>query len=374
MNWQLFVLFAAAFAPFSLSSASSAKAQDASRVTGPVSHENLAIYFVRGPSAPGPVPLTLNEALMKGNVVVHETGSVNRLQIENLSDEEVFIQAGDIVKGGKQDRVLTVSLLLSAKSGNVPIDAFCVEKGRWSARAAESTARFASAAQALPSREAKIAMMAPSKPADAAAAAPALQQSAGRHQRVDRGANADRAVQQARGYDETGSRQQKVWDSVGQIQSKLSSNLKARVASELSASSLQLSLENEKLIAARAAYVAALKAAGEQDDDIIGYVVAINGKVSSADVYPSNGLFRKMWPKLLDASATEAIGDKGSVAAPAPGIDGVQAFLANADKAKADAVGLDARLTRESRDADHAMMFATTRKAGGFVHRTYLAK
>jgi hypothetical protein len=33
------------------------------------------------------------------------------------------------------------------------------------------------------------------------------------------------------------------------------------------------------------------------------------GAPSRADIYPSNGLFRKMWPKLLRASITEAISD-----------------------------------------------------------------
>ncbi len=56
----------------------------------------------------------------------------------------------------------------------------------------------------------------------------------------------------------------------------------------------------------------ALKAKGEAGDDIVGYVFAVNGKLNSADVYPSNGLFRKMWGKLLTASAIEAIGHRNA--------------------------------------------------------------
>ena len=108
-----------------------ALADPSPRISGPHVHENLAIYFVHGQGAAGPVPLTLQEGLAKGNVQVVETGRVNELQIENTGGEEVFIQAGDIVKGGKQDRVLTVSLLLPANSGRVPIASFCVEQGRW---------------------------------------------------------------------------------------------------------------------------------------------------------------------------------------------------------------------------------------------------
>src|SRR5687767_8291627 len=93
-----------------------ARADQAARISGPFTHENLAVYFVHGSSVTGAVPLTLQEALAKGQVQVVETGRVNELQIENTGAEQVFIQAGDIVKGGKQDRVLTVSLLLPATS------------------------------------------------------------------------------------------------------------------------------------------------------------------------------------------------------------------------------------------------------------------
>ena len=103
-------------------------------VSSPHVHENLAVYFIHGESAAGPVPLTLQEALDKGSVRVLETGSVNELKIENTGSEDIFIQTGDIVKGGKQDRVLTMSFVLPPKSGEVALAAFCVERGRWSAR------------------------------------------------------------------------------------------------------------------------------------------------------------------------------------------------------------------------------------------------
>ena len=87
------------------------------------------------------------------------------MQIENLGNDEVFVQSGDIVKGGQQDRVLTVSLLLPPKSGRIPIASFCVEQGRWTARGKEDVKTFATASAVVPSREAKIAMKAPAPPA-----------------------------------------------------------------------------------------------------------------------------------------------------------------------------------------------------------------
>ena len=49
-------------------------------------------------------------------------------------------------------------------------------------------------------------------------------------------------------------------------------------------------------------------------------MVAINGQMSSANLYPSNAMFRKMWDKQLAAVVTEAIGEKSGTgpASPAP--------------------------------------------------------
>jgi hypothetical protein len=328
------------------------------RVTGPVVHENLAIYLVRGRSAAGPVPLTLDEALKKRSVNVHETGSVNELQIENLGDDEVFVQSGDIVKGGQQDRVLTVSLLLPPKSGRVPIASFCVEQGRWTARGKEDVKTFATASAALPSREAKIAMKAPVTAS------------------ADLNPSARPGVRTTRSYaaEDTSQRQQEVWRRVRSVQEKLSNNVGAPVYATAWQTSLQLALENEKLKEAQASYVSALNSAGEKDDDVVGFVFAVNGRLNSAEVYPSNGLFRKMWPKLLQASVTEAIGHRNAGAEPVPSGEIARAFLEEAAKGKASEKPLPAQVMLEVRDADKAFYFETRRVSGAFVHRSYLAK
>ncbi|MEQ1612852.1 MAG: DUF6569 family protein [Hyphomicrobiaceae bacterium] len=345
-----------------------AKAKSAPRVAEPVTHANLSVFFLRGASTSGPVPLTLSEALAKGMVTVHETGDVNQLEVENSGPGEVFIQAGDIVKGGQQDRVLTVSLLLSAKSGRMPIGAFCVEQGRWSARGKEDVKLFASSDKAVPSREAKLAMLAPAKPRPEPAPsqlAPAGETMQG--QRI-------RPAGIGRGGSDTGSRQSEVWANVGKIQEKLSSNLKAKVAAGASASSLQLSLENEALGAAKAAYIEAFKDKAS-DGEIVGVAFAINGRISSAEIYPSHGLFAKMWPKLLDASATEAIGDQHEVAGAAPTTANVTAFLASADGGKAEPVATIASgLSRQAFEGAGALAVATRRADGAEIHRTYLAR
>ncbi len=317
------------------------------RLSGPVVHGNLAIYFVHGESRSGPVPLTLQEALDRKVVTVRETREVNELQIENTGDEEVFVQSGDIVKGGQQDRVLSVSLVLPPHSGPMPIASYCVESGRWSARGNEDARVFSSANAALPSREAKLKM--------AGAVAP----------------------RQGVAADAVGSRQQEIWKSVSQIQSKLSSNLGAPVAAPRSQTSLQLTLENDRLAREQAEYFAALEPRGVQGDDIVGYVFAVNGKVNSADIYPSNGLFRKMWPKLLRASITEAIGERDAVNVPPPSTADVHGFIGAANSGRTVETSVGERARVRVQDNARAMVLETrpaAAPAASWVYRNYLAK
>lgn len=328
------------------------------RVTGPVVYENLAIYLVHGKSASGTVPLTLDEALAQKVVEVHETGSVDELQIENLGNEEIFVQSGSIVKGGQQDRVLSVSLMLPPRSGRVQIASFCVEQGRWSARGKEDVKTFATASAVVPSREAKLAMKAPAQPTPVPDAVGGI----------------GRTRTMAYAGSDIGSRQQEVWKSVRSVQEKLSTNLAAPVAAPASQSSLQLALENEKLKDAQASYLAALQGAAEKDGDVVGYVFAVNGKLNSAEVYPSNGLFRKMWPKLLQASITEAIGARNAGGDATPTSGAAMAFLDEAAKGAASEKPLTADVKLETRAGDKAFYFETRRASGDFVHRSYLAK
>lgn len=321
----------------------SAAADAKPRLAGPVIHDNLAIYFIKGESADGPAPLTLKEALEKGAVRVHETGEVRRLEIENIGDQEVFVNAGDIVKGGRQDRALTASLLLTPRSGRVPIAAFCVERSRWSKRATEDVAGFASSEETLPSREAKLAM----RSVQAAPPGPVGAYS---------------------------NPQGEMWASVASIQQKLQSSLGESIASPSSESSLQLALENETLQEARDAYIRALRPEGEQATDITGFAFAVNGRLSSADIYASNGLFRKLWPKLLTASATEAIASKDEPRRAPPTLGAVAGFLADAEKGEKTEQALGANVVLDSRVTETAIYSETRTPKAGWTHRNYLAR
>lgn len=364
-----------AIAPvFGLAFATQLRADPETTVSGPHTHHNLSVYFIHGKSADGPVPLTLEEALAKGLVEVHETGEVSRLTLENKSKEEVFIHAGDIVKGGKQDRVVTSTLVLPPKSGKIDASVYCVEAGRWAARGREDVMRFSASAEMMPTKDARMALMnAPSATAGLGAVGNAADPSTG-----DRGNDPNRSyTEPSQRTLETastrGGGQTEVWSKVAEIQTKLSGKLKEKVNDEKSESSLQLALENKKLNEEREGYIKSLEGAPAGRDDIIGYAIAVNGEIASADVYASNALFKKLWPRLLKAAVTEAISADEVANIKVPETAGIQAFLArdNVEEHKAQSVAGATLATRNS----EAAFDAETRSADGkFLHRAKLKR
>src|SRR3954469_11780818 len=114
----------------------------AGKLSGPFTHRNLQIFLIHGDTQlENRHYATLGEALARRMVVIKETGNVSELAIENPSGEAtVFLHAGDIVKGGRQDRTIRDDLILQTRSGWTPLPSFCVEQGRWTRRGSEDAA------------------------------------------------------------------------------------------------------------------------------------------------------------------------------------------------------------------------------------------
>ena len=79
---------------------------------------------------------TLDQALAKGVMRISERGhgSVPALLVENQTDEPIFLMAGEIVTGGKQNRAISQDILLAPRSGSISLGVFCVEQGRWTSQ------------------------------------------------------------------------------------------------------------------------------------------------------------------------------------------------------------------------------------------------
>ncbi|MCI0337407.1 MAG: hypothetical protein L0226_07520 [Acidobacteria bacterium] len=343
-------------------------------LSGPYSYNNLSIFLIHGQdNSKGKPPLTLKEAMAQKKVVVHETGEVNQLAIENVSQEEVFVQSGDIVKGGQQDRVLAFDLVVPAKSGKMPIESFCVEQGRWSRRGEEVVTAFSSSDKMLNSKDLKIAakekasqgevwdnvaksqrklsagVLAASSPA---ASAPAPHQSPVSGGGGGSGAGAGGSTGRGGSYGFS-------------------------VASSISSSSLQLSLENKSLQDTAKGFIKKLSPIIERKSDVIGYAFAINGEINSADVYSSHALFKKFWPKLLESSAIEAIGEfEKDRTYKSPTTDAIKTFLNEAEDGKADAKKVTSRVTVIKRETGKNLFFETRdrKNDGEWIHRNYITK
>jgi hypothetical protein len=304
---------------------------------------------------PGKTPLTLQEALTRKKVVVHETKDVNKLAIENVGAEEVYVQAGDIVKGGQQDRTLAYDLIVPARSGRMALEAFCVEQGRWNGRGNESRTNFSASVAQLNSKDLKLAA-------------------------------------------KKSKSQQEVWSRVSESQGKIAKNLggnraaggvpgggaavsggvlSAPALAPASPTSLQLTLENREVKKSSQEYTKLLANIIQDKPDAIGYVFAINGKINSADVYGTSALFRKLWPKLLDASAVEAFSERDTQKAPATTtVDDVHSSLAEAENGEMTTKDVTKRVRLVTRENEKAVFFETRDRAHdeAWIHRNYLTK
>jgi hypothetical protein len=77
----------------------------------------------------------MKRALGEGQLTLTEKSGgaeVNKLMATNAGKDTIYLMQGEVVSGGKQDRVLAQDMLL-APGQTIDVAAFCVEQGRWDA-------------------------------------------------------------------------------------------------------------------------------------------------------------------------------------------------------------------------------------------------
>ncbi len=276
------------------------------RLLEPVSYENLRIFpVVSGSSHDTSWFLTLDEGLASGEVQVREQGSegmarsrdgvarptysngasVNQLVLMNRSKKPLLLLAGELVSGGKQDRVIGKDRLVPAGSEPLPLDVFCVEHGRWSAGA-----NFA---------EAKT-IVHPSVREQAA-----LKQDQGEVWSAVRGGTTRKAEARA--------------DSDSSMASAAAppvlanSQISETVQVEAPTESYRKIYESKRVGSSVDEYVSELQkrfsraTSGVKDGQVVGVVVAYGGEVAWSDIFASNDLFQQYWNKLLRSYVVEAL-------------------------------------------------------------------
>ena len=292
------------------------KASGGYQVLAPIRNGNLTIFpVVADTSHDTSQFLTLDEGLRSGDVVVTEAGSagplvrprpghpvwdehprggaqVNQLVLINNSKRPLLLLAGEIVTGGKQDRIIGKDRLVPAESDPVDLSVFCVEPGRW----VGSSAKFG----------APMAMVQPS---------------------IRAKAMADKD-------------QQKVWNQVGQARTAMAETVTVE-AGALAAAPIQESSSYARAVDSQEVkkQLDTVAAPVQQqyqsvihqlrDRHAVGVVVAVNGQVIWADVFASTSLLEKYWPKLVRSYAAETFSQQGKSAA--VDIHAAQEFLDHLD-------------------------------------------
>jgi hypothetical protein len=314
-------------------------------LSDPVSFENLSVYFVRSASSKGSAPLTLQEASAKGQVRIREMSTGTPL-LDNLSGKPIFVPFGTLLTGGLQDQVVSSSLFVGPGATGISLPVFCVERGRSVKRQGDDETAFAVSDALIPSRVAKLAILS--------------------------GASHTRVTDYVR--------QIGVWLTIASMKQGFAAQLDAPIQSPRAVTSLPLALAHPGVSLVQSPYVEALTAAPPAANDVIGAVFAINGKLSSAEIYGSHALFQKMWPSLLRAYAGEAGVARDLPTTELPSRATALAFVINGERVvtraarTATAVRIDT-LAPFAKAENESGVFAATRSATrGWSHKSYVAK
>jgi hypothetical protein len=222
----------------------------------PVSHEGLTIVPVYARKVfDGTEYVTLEDALKMKWIEITEVegGRVPQVKISNLSKNVLFLMAGEILSGARQDRILAQDVLLNPETRDLLAPVFCVEHGRWT---------FTS--QAFTSKS-----------------------------------NLGTASLRAKAIAQAPAAQSRIWEEV-QAQ-----NEKLDVATGTGA--YQAAYEKRENKEAIEAIERKMRDELRLADDTVGVVIALGGRVVSADVFANPYLFKKQWPKILRSSALSSL-------------------------------------------------------------------
>ncbi len=281
------------------------------KVLEPIRNGSLTVFpVVASRSYPTGEFLTLDEGLRSGDVVVteygnvrglirrhnapaiqHDSAEVNRLVLINNSKRPLLLLAGEIVAGGKQDRVIGKDRIVPPESDPVDLSVFCVEPGRWVA----TSANFSTSGATY-----------------AAGAGAAVGSSNGN-------ASTLMAQPSVRAKAMGDKDQAQVWAEVRKQQQSMAMEVTGASTSPpntnqiTSTSSYAVVMENKDVKKEVDKIAKPIEQNYQsliqqlRDRKAVGVVVAVNGHVIWSDVFASTELLEKYWPKLVRSYASEAV-------------------------------------------------------------------
>jgi hypothetical protein len=287
------------------------KADGGWRLLEPVTYENLSIFpVVNANSTDTSWYLTLDDGLASGEVQVRELGtegmvrnrdggirpaysngaSVNQLVLINRSKRPLLLLAGELVSGGKQDRIIGKDRLVPAGSEPLPLDVFCVEHGRWS-----SGANFTDAKTIVhPSvREQAAVQQDQIRVWSAVRSGTTAEVSAGAPMGVGSGGGNAASAPPAAPLAEARISRTIQEDAPTESYNKIYKSRNVTGSADTYVDELQRKF--------------ARQTAGLKGAHVVGVVVAYGGEVAWSDIFASDDLFRQYWKKLLRSYVVEAL-------------------------------------------------------------------
>jgi len=262
-------------------------------------------------------------------------GDVNRLMVLNRSGKPLYLMPGEVIVGGKQDRTIGREGIICSGDEPVPIDVYCVEHGRWAGRGEAEASLLLSSIAAFHDRRA------PDEET--------LNQLANEAKRGKFVVSAGNLSKESRLAVQAGKGQQEVWNEVG------AANARANV--QMRSGAFTANYADGRVADQLKAYVDELEIPIREQEQVVGVIVATNGKVEAVDVFESTPLFKKLWPKLLRSYALDAANAASAPeAAKACTPDDAEDFLATARKAEV-----------EGETEGEGGLVVTRRSAGGVV-------
>jgi hypothetical protein len=272
-----------------------------SAMLAPIRYQNLTVIpIVATSKTDDEVYLTLDQGMAEKLVSVSEldeNGNVNELRISNKSKMPLFVMSGEVIVGGKQDRIIGRNAIVPANvTQTIPV--FCVEHGRWSGRRAEFKSANALAHAGLREK--------------------ATFEDQGKVWSEVSTKNAKRRTTNGT-------------DTYRDIAGQQTAAPPAAGAAETGATGTIASWDVE--LTARLAEVPP-----QERVRMVGFAVALNGEVVAVDQFDSPQLFAALSPKILRSYITEAIDDPVLPGAPVVAAADVRAFLAELAAAPAQKV------------------------------------
>jgi hypothetical protein len=232
------------------------------------------------------------DANANGDPFAGGNNEVNRLMVLNKSGRPLYLMPGEIIVGGYQDRTIGQELVIEPGDEPVPINVFCVEHGRWNNREVAAFGGQIEGATTLPLLRDSVAV---AENGDLKAAGEA----ANRGKFV---ATVGSLSKKARMAVQESKDQGDVWENVAEENAASNPDGAAPNASGTFAANYVAAKSVQRLVP----YIEKVQKPVAEHQQVVGVIVAVDGKVETMDVFESTPLFKKLWPKLLKSYALDA--------------------------------------------------------------------